>query len=81
MTPSELKCALAAAGRNPHFFSRKTMAFFGDTMANFGCRSAIVTTKDGPVPAWELWRKRTVKHGLQTSHFFHKVTFDTVRPV
>lgn len=57
-------------GRNRHFFDRDTMKFFGDTMANYGVRDAG--------PYWELYRRRPVKHGLNTSAYFDKVTFDQV---
>ena len=76
MTPSELKYRVEQSGKNPHFFTRKTMKFFGDTMKNYGCRAATLNS----VECWELYRKRPVKHGLQKSHFFDKVTFDKVRP-
>ena len=72
MTPSELKYQLSLTTHAPYFFTRKTMDFFGDTMKNFGCRSAGDN--------WELYRKRPVKHGLKTSHFFNKQTFKSVRP-
>lgn len=50
-----------------HFFDRKTLKFFGDTMKNYGVRDAGTH--------WELYRKRPVKHNLQDSHYFHKETF------
>lgn len=68
MTPSELKYQVEEA--NPYFFSRKTMTFFGDTMRNYGVRDAG--------DAWELYRRRAVKHGLKTSAFFDKKTFKQV---
>lgn len=40
MTPSELKHKIEQTGEEPYFFTRETMRFFGDTMANFGCRKA-----------------------------------------
>ena len=70
MTPSELKYQLSLTAHAPYFFTRKTMAFFGDTMQNFGCRSAGDN--------WELYRKNPVKHGLKSSHFFNKITFKSV---
>lgn len=71
MTPSELKSKITQTGEQPYFFSRETMRFFGDTMANFGCRQA---TRAG-VPVWELYRKRPVRHGLQGSFYFDQQTF------
>ena len=65
MTPSELRFHVEQTGS--HFFDRKALKFFGDTMKNYGCRDAG--------EEWELWRKKQVKHGLKGSHFFNKVTF------
>lgn len=87
MTPSELKRHVEQTGS--YFFTRNTMKFFGDTMANYGVRSAVVRTRyrgDGngfdpagrEVEAWELYRKRPVKHGLDSSHYFNKETFNEV---
>ena len=70
MTPSELKYQVECAGTCEYFFTRRTMKFFGDTMKNYGCRSAG--------GCWELYRKRPVKHGLIASKFFDKKTFESV---
>lgn len=67
MTPSELKAKYLANNPEGFFFTRKTMAFFGDTMRNYGVRDAGEN--------WELYRKRAVKHGLKTSHYFSKSDF------
>ena len=69
MTPSKLKYNVEQSD-NPHFFTRNTMKFFGDTMKNYGCRDA------GDI--WELYRKRPVKYGLNTSAYFDKDTFKRV---
>jgi hypothetical protein len=76
MTASELKYLTRKT--NPYFFTHKTMKFFGDRMSNFGVRSSVVDTwsEDG-VEVWELYRKRTVKHGLRDSHYFRKDNFET----
>lgn len=66
MTHSELKYQTRET--EPYFFTRDTMKFFGDTMANYGVRSAG--------DCWELYRKRPVKHGLKESAFFNKITFE-----
>lgn len=66
-TASDLKYYVEHAGREPHFFTRETMKFFGDTMRNYGVRSAG--------DCWELYRRRPVKHGLSNSAFFDKQTF------
>lgn len=70
MTPAELKRQYKAADHiGGHFFDRKTMQFFGDTMKNFGVRDAGAH--------WELYRKHPVKHGVNGSHWFDKVTLKT----
>lgn len=74
MTPSQLKYEVSNRGETSHFFDRKTMKFFGDTMANYGVRSA---EKNG-VECWELYRKRPVKHGLDHSSFFRKSDFQII---
>ena len=44
MTPSQLKYEVEVAGHERHFFDRKTMKFFGDTMSNYGVRSTVITS-------------------------------------
>lgn len=83
MTPSELKYKVQDT--ESHFFDRKTMRFFGDSMRNYGVRSAsIVSDYDDagnyapngfPVEVWELYRKKPVKHGLRDSAYFRKSNF------
>lgn len=70
MTPSELKDLFEAKGIHPFFFTRDTMHFFGDTMANFGVCSRG--------QYWELFRKKPVAHGRKDSFFFHKETLKRV---
>lgn len=74
MTPSQLKYEIEIRGEYPHFFTRKTMKFFGDTMGNFGVRSSV---KDG-FECWELYRKRPVQAGLKDSHYFRKGDFKKI---
>lgn len=93
MSPSELKYNVQTKNTESHHFDRSSMKFFGDTMANYGVRSAEVVTNydangdwvgvDGgvTVQAWELYRKRAVKHGLKGSVYFDKDTFKRVYPV
>lgn len=96
MTPSELKANVQSNNTESHYFTRGTMKFFGDTMANYGVRSAVVLSNydadgnwigtDGQsepvqVEVWELYRKRAVKHGLKDSVYFDKATFKRVYPV
>lgn len=88
MTPSELKMHVEIANHETHFFDRKTMRFFGDTMKNYGVRLATIPSNyDGAgnyvkngvqVECWELYRKRPVKHGLKTSAYFDTVHFRQV---
>lgn len=93
MTPSELKYHVENAGHESHYFARRSMKFSGDTMRNYGVRSATVHTaydaqgnytgnhtEGVPVECWELYRKRPVKHGLQSSAYFAKETFMRVFP-
>ena len=75
MTPYELKYQVESAGREPHFFSRKTMQFFGDTMRNYGVRKVGIESNGTIIDAWELYRRRPVKHGIQSSHYFDCATF------
>jgi hypothetical protein len=88
MTPSELKYRVEQSGNEPHFFTRSTMKFFGDTMSNYGVRLAFVVSeydwdgnyvKDGiRLQVWELWRKHAVKHGIDSSAYFDPFTFRRV---
>lgn len=77
MRTAELKYQVEQAGHlGAHFFERATMKFFGDTMRNYGVRSAVVCDNlDDEHLVWELYRKRPVKHGLSTPAFFDKGTF------
>lgn len=70
MTASELKYLYQSHHSSGHFFDRKTLAFFGDTMRNFGVRNAGTH--------WELFRRRPVKHGLCSSHYFDKQTLQPI---
>lgn len=72
MTPSQLKQALDAKGS--FFFNKDTMQFHGDTMKNYGCRSATIEGVD----CWELYRKRPNKEGSQVSSYFNKETLKRV---
>lgn len=72
MTPSELKRQIEEHGHEPYFFSRDTMRFFGDTMANYGVRKYNADIL-------ELYRKRPVKHGLKDSAYFCAKTFKRVK--
>jgi hypothetical protein len=67
MTASKLKYQYQFHIPSGHFFDRKTMRFFGDTMRNYGVRDADTH--------WELFRRSPVKHGLIDSRWFDKGTF------
>lgn len=80
MTPSELKYQVEQTGS--HFFERDSMRFAGDTMRNYGVRGPVTVdtaTRTG-LQAWELYRRRPVKHGLQKSAFFAVDTFERLFP-
>lgn len=70
MTPSQLKTHYLANNPDGQYFTRTSMRVFGDSMANYGCRDAG--------DCWELYRKRPVKHCMQSSRYFDKSTFAIV---
>lgn len=88
MTPSKLKYQIECTGNNPHFFDRKTMKFWGDTMSNYGVRSTVVLAQfneEGEynpqgykTEVWELYRKSPVKHGVNKSAYFRKSNYSRV---
>ena len=91
-TASDLRDFVEESGHEPHFFDRKTMQHFGDTMKNYGvCKVTIHVAydakgnyvgKDGvPCEVWELYRRRPVKHGLQKSAYFRADTFAQTYPI
>jgi hypothetical protein len=78
-TASDLKWAVEQSGNEPHFFTRSTMKFFGDTMRNYGVRGPLnIETYSGAVSAFELYRRRPVKCGLDSSAYFDAATFNRV---
>ncbi len=80
-TASDLKFHVEQAGHETHFFDRDSMKFFGDRMSNYGVRQhRTIKTRTGPVEAYELVRRKPVKHGLQTSSWFNAATFERVFP-
>ena len=81
MTKTELKNNVESNGS--YFFTRQTMRFFGDTMANYYVPKNPVQVKgyDGNfTQCWELQRRRPVKVGLCDSAFFSCVNFSRVHP-
>lgn len=78
-TASQLKAQVEYNRIDSKFFTRDNMKFAGDTMANYGVRSATVTNLQGEqVEVWELYRRKPVKYGLQKSAYFDKLTFSQV---
>lgn len=90
-TASDLKYYVENAGHESFFFARKTMRFFGDTMRNYGVRKTTIQTcydaegnyVDGgtTLEVYELYRRKSVKHGLSDSAYFDAVTFHRRFPV
>ncbi len=88
---TELKFRVELCGHESHFFTRRTMRFFGDTMRNYGVRSATIRTNYNDagefveggldIEVWELFRRRPVKHGLQSSAFFRKGNYKRAFPI
>lgn len=75
-TASALKAFVEEYNPNSKFFSRPAMKFFGDTMQNYGVRRVTGTDCSGvPMDAFELYRRKPVHCGLQTSAYFCPVTF------
>lgn len=64
-TISDIKRDMLADGRESHWFDKKTMQFFGDTMKNFGVRK-----EDGKIV---VYRKKPVKHGINFSYVYDPV--------
>ena len=90
MTPSKLKYNVQETGS--HFFDRKTLKFFGDTMTNYGCFSQTVTVKvwnnngykdnlTEKKKVWCLWRKLPVKHNNRKTAYFDQETFEQIHPI
>jgi hypothetical protein len=84
MTAARLKQEVENRGTSSHFFTRSTMRYFGDTMANYGVKTAPVTVcrYDGTTAeCWELFRRKAVQpSGLSSSAFFDINTFERVIP-
>jgi hypothetical protein len=77
MKASDLKYEIEKRGTCEHFFTHKTMKFFGDKMANYGVRTAKIDTySEKNVPVYELYRRHPVKYGLQDSAYFRQDNFE-----
>ena len=92
MTPSNLREAHESANPESKYFTRENMKFFGDTMRNYGVRSVIImshTNSEGvyhyetmnKIAVHELYRRAPVKHGLDTSTYFHMGNFKVVHSI
>lgn len=78
MTPSELKRNIERNNPESLFFSRGAMQNGGDTMRNYGVRTANVKTRDGEKEVWELYRRQPTRYGYNKSVYWDKVTFKIV---
>lgn len=77
MTSSQLKYKLEQKGS--HFFNRKTMKFFGDTMVNFRLYSGEVTGRSGNThQVWCVQRKKSTKIPMDTVYYWDKETLERV---
>lgn len=74
----QLRDMILAVRPHSKFFDPKNMQFAGDTMANYGVRAATITVRKPysaeveSVDVWELWRRRPVRHGMQSSAYFRR---------
>ena len=68
---SQLKARVEASGHAPYFFTRNNMKFARDTMRNYGVRGPVKIKEytGNIVDAWELYRRKPVKHGLCASAY------------
>ena len=68
-------------GSFKHFFSKTTMAFFGDTWENYYVsRSPVDVTDQNGVKhsCWKLNRRRPVNGGLASPEFFDVMDYERV---
>lgn len=75
-TPTQLK-GFVENGSDSYYFTRDTMKFFGDTMRNYDIRKHSLKG----LLVIELYRKRPVKHGLLSSHYFVKEELDGAKRI
>lgn len=69
MDKATLRARVTATGS--FYFSRLTMSFFGDTMANYSVSGPVkINTSDGARIVWVLSRKEAVKHGMRNNAYF-----------
>jgi hypothetical protein len=78
-TVYDLKRAVDETGNN--YFKRSGMKFFGDTMKNYGLRTVEFKDNRGqPRKAYELYRRKPVHRGIETSVYFDMDSFKRVFP-
>ena len=81
ITASQLKRLYNQNNIDCHYFDRKSMQFFGDTMSNYyvPAKTVMINSWSGDViEFYELQRKRAVKEGLNKSAYFCIKTFTPV---
>ena len=82
MTKSELKQNVESTGSC--YFERKSMKFFGDTMANYYVPKnpvKIKTYANSIVDCWELKRRKPVRHRLSDSAYFSCADFCRIHSI
>lgn len=78
MTPSELKRNIERNNPESLFFSRGGMSHGGDTMRNYGVRTAKVMVAGSEKEVWELYRRQATPQGYTRSVYWDTVTFKVV---
>lgn len=79
MTSSELRHEIETKRPDSRFFSLNNMRFSGDTMKNYGVRGPMeIETRYGKVVAYELYRRKPVKHGVCEAAYFNAITLEQV---
>lgn len=75
-TPSDLKFWHEHKNPDSHFFTRKTMKSFGDTMRNYGVRQPrpVKMACGNEVMCYELFRRRPTFRGCGKSAWFDAET-------
>jgi hypothetical protein len=79
MTKSELRQKVTETGS--HYFDRKSMKFFGDTMRNYWCSRHpidVIDNRGNPRKVYALGRNKPVKHNQVFTVYFDAETFEQV---
>ena len=81
LTASDLKFYYEQA-QGGHFFTRDSMKFFGDTMANYGVRAQteFVQTyhQKEPIECYVLYRRKKTSKGMYKSAYFACSDFEVI---